>query len=159
MNLYRTIYTGLTAGAIAAIITVGISLPLKSPNDVIFNSASVGISVLILGGVNGLAWYWSSPENWLNRRYIMSSVALLVIALIVAFGAQTQFDNAIRFTVPLALIAVLGTVVLTPLISSKRNNGIWLNAVLIVFALTISALTASQGDQESGILSLPPPPP
>jgi|TARA_B100000586_G_C19799943_1_gene297686 hypothetical protein len=88
----------------------------------------------------------------------MSSVALLVIALIVAFGAQTQFDNAIRFTVPLALIAVLGTVVLTPLISSKRNNGIWLNAVLIVFALTISALTASQGDQESGILSLPPPP-
>ena len=158
MNLCRTIYLGLTAGGIVAIITVGVSIPLKSPNDLIFNSASIGICVLILGGVNGLIWSWSSSENWLNRRYIMSSLALLVIAMIVAFGAQMQFDNAIRFTVPLALIAVPGTIVLTPVINSKLNDRIWLNAMFIVFAVTVSALTASHGDQESGILSLPPPP-
>ena len=146
------------AGAIASMVAIGASLPLESPDDIIFNSASVGFSVLLMGGVNGVLWHWSLPEKWFNRRYLLTSVGLVAASLAVATGAQTQFDNAIEYTVPLALIGSVGTVVLTAFIGTRPRFGIWLQGFLVVIAVALSIGLAGQGDQESGSLSLPPPP-
>ncbi|MCH7983410.1 MAG: hypothetical protein J4O01_09730 [Chloroflexi bacterium] len=161
--LYRNVIAGLGAGAVAAIVAILISLPLKSPDDILFNTASVGIATLGIGAVNGLLWHWSAVNLPLNRRYVFTSLGLLTVALAVAAGAQTQFDSAVAFTVPLALLAVLITVVATPFVAINRRAGLWFakpwtSAVLIVVAVALSLALAGQGDQESGSLSLPPPP-
>ena len=161
--LYRTVIAGLGAGAVAAIVAILISLPLKSPDDILFNTASVGIATLGIGAVNGLLWHWSAVNLPLNRRYVFTSLGLLTVALAVAAGAQTQFDSAVAFTVPLALLAVLITVVATPFVAANRRAVLWfakpwMSAVLIVVAVALSLALAGQGDQESGSLSLPPPP-
>ena len=157
MLLYRHIYSGIVAGAIAAMVAIGASLPLESPDDIVLNSASVGFAVLLMGGVNGILWHWSRTERWLNRRYSLTSVALVAASLAVAIGAQTQFDNAVEYTVPLALIGSIGTVVLTPYIATRPRSGTWLQGFLVVIAVATSIGLAGQGDQESGSLSLPPP--
>ena len=46
MSIYRNIYAGLGAGSVAAIVVVLISLPLNSPDDILFNSASVGFMAI-----------------------------------------------------------------------------------------------------------------
>jgi hypothetical protein len=158
MSLYRNIYTGLTAGAIAALVAIGASIPLISPDDALFNSASVGFAILAMGAVNGILWNWADPERWLNRRYLLTSIALLFVALGIAGSVQTQLDNATEFTIPLAMIGVVATLILTPLLNSNEKTEIWRNGFLALIAVVVSIALAGQGDQESGSLSLPPPP-
>ena len=75
-----------------------------------------------------------------------------------ALAAQTQFDNAVEFTVALALISVVINVVGTPFAAQSSRIGIWPYGALVVVAVVLSISLAGQGDQESGSLSLPPPP-
>ena len=128
--LYRNLTAGLGAGAVAAIVVILISLPLKSPDDILFNTASVGFATLGIGAVNGLLWHWSAVNLPLNRRYVFTSLGLLIVALAVAAGAQTQFDSAVAFTVPLALLAVLIIVVATPFVAINRRAGLWFGKTL-----------------------------
>ncbi len=160
--LYRNVTAGLGAGAAAAIVVILVSLPLKSPDDIIFNTLSVGFATLAIGAVNGLLWHWAAADLLQKRRYVFTSLGLLVVALAAAAGAQTQFDSAVAFTVPLALLAVLIIVIATPFVAVNRSAGLWIGkpwtrAVLIVVAVALSLALAGQGDQESGSLSLPPP--
>ena len=162
-SLYRNVTAGLGAGAVAAIAAVAVSLPLVSPDDILFNSASVGFAILAIGAVNGLFWHWSAVGHLLNRRYTSTSLGLLLVALAVAAAAQTQFDNAVEFTIPLALVAVLITVIATPFVAGNRRAALrfskpWVHLLLVVVAVALSLALAGQGDQESGSLSLPPPP-
>ena len=48
--------SGITAGSVAAIIAVLVSLPLRSPSDTLLNSASVALAALLAGVVAGLLW-------------------------------------------------------------------------------------------------------
>jgi hypothetical protein len=54
LNFYRNISAGLGVGSVAAIIAILISLPLESPDDIIFNAASVGLAAVGFGGLAGL---------------------------------------------------------------------------------------------------------
>ena len=47
---------GLIAGSIAAIVAALVSLPLRSPVDNVFNTATVAIASLFVGVVAGLVW-------------------------------------------------------------------------------------------------------
>jgi hypothetical protein len=158
MSIYRNIYSGLGAGSVGGIVAVLVSLPLKSPDDILFNSASVGFTAIGFGAVCGVSWHKSGAERLLNRRYLAASFGLLVAGLAIASAAQTQFDNAVEFAIPLALISVIIPVVGTPIAASSSRTGTWLNGVLVIVAIVLSVALAGQGDQESGSLSLPPPP-
>lgn len=158
MSIYRNIYAGLGAGSVAAIIAILVSLPLNSPDDILFNSVSVGFMAIGFGAVSGYAWHRSNGPGLLNRRYVAASLGLSVAALAVALAAQTQFDNAVEFTVPLALIPIVVSVVGTPFAARTSRFGIWFYGVLVIAAVILSISLVGQGDQESGSLSLPPPP-
>jgi len=158
MSIYRNIYAGLGAGSVAAIIVVLVSLPLKSPDDILFNSASVGFMSIGFGAVCGIAWHRSGSNRLLNRRYVAASLGISVAALAVALGAQTQLDNAVEFTVPLTLIAIVVSVVGTPFAARSARFGIWFYRFIVLVAVVLSISLVGQGDQESGSLSLPPPP-
>ena len=135
-----------------------ISLPLNSPDDILFNSASVGFMPIGFRAVCGIAWHRSGGNRFLNRRYVAASVGLSVAGLMVALAAQTQFDNAVEFTVPLCLISVVISVVGTPFAAQSSRIGNWPYGALVVVAVVLNISLAGQGDQESGSLSLPPPP-
>lgn len=158
MSFYRNISAGLGVGAIAAIVAISVSIPLESPDDIIFNSASVGFAALGYGGLTGLVWHWSKSDASVQRQYIASSFGLIVAALAVAVAAQTQFDDAVLFTVPLALISSLIPVFGTPIAARSEKFRNWNYLVVVILAVVLSIVLAGQGDQESGALSLPPVP-
>ncbi|HIF73201.1 MAG TPA: hypothetical protein EYQ61_11690 [Dehalococcoidia bacterium] len=157
MNFYRSISAGLGVGSIAAIIAILISLPLKSPDDILFNAASVGFAAVGFGGLAGLSWHWSQRDLAVGRQYLASSIGMIVAALAVAAAAGLQFEDALVFTVPLALISSIIPIVGTPIAakSEKFRNCNYL--LLVAIAVAMSIALAGQGDQESGSLSLPPP--
>ena len=84
MVFYRNISAGLGVGSVAAVIAVLVSLPLESPDDIIFNSASVGFAAIGFGGLTGLAWHWSKSDVPVSRPYYASAIGLIVAALAVA---------------------------------------------------------------------------
>ena len=135
-----------------------ISLPLNSPDDILFNSASVGFMAIGFGAVSGIARHRSDGNRFLYRRYVAASVGLSVAGLMVALAAQTQFDNAVEFTVPLALISFVISVVGTPFTAQSSRIGNWPYGAHEVVAVVLNISLSGQGDQESGSLSLPPPP-
>ena len=157
MSIYKKLYAGLGAGAVAAIIAVLTSLPLQSPDDIVFNAAAVGFASLIVGAVSGLIWYWTTDDGAINRAYIVGSTVLVILVLVIASLAQTQFDDAVLFTVPLAIIVAVVSAIGTPFVDSNERLGNWSTGILIVVAIGLSLALAGQGDQESGSLSLPPP--
>ena len=152
---------GLTAGAVAAIIAALVSLPLHSPVDSVFNSATVTVAALVVGLITGLLWMrLSGKVLW----YGVSMAGLFIVALVIAFAGNTQLDRMVSFMVPLAAIVVAVCALLTPLLSSyfsKPDLG-WkswaLASVAVVAALAVGFGLITQGDAESGELSLPPPP-
>ena len=135
-----------------------ISLPLKSPDDIIFNAASVGFGSLAVGVATGIVWHWSGGARLTDRRYLSGAIAVMAIALAIAAGAQTQFDNAVQFTVPVAVITAVIAVIGTPVVAMNERIGIWTSGLLVIVAVALSLALAGQADQESGSLSLPPPP-
>jgi hypothetical protein len=151
---------GLTAGAIAAIIAALVSLPLHSPVDSLFNSATVAVVAIVVGGISGLLWTWLSTRLVL---FLAALAGLFVIALVIAFVGNTQLDRMVSYMVPLAAIVVIVCAVLTPLLASfflKPALGLlkWSPVVAVIVALVVGFALITQGDAESGELALPPPP-
>ena len=151
---------GLTAGAIAAVIAALVSLPLHAPVDSVFNSATVAVAALVVGVISGFLWSrFSDRLLW----FLTGLGAIFILALIIAFAGNTQLDRMVSYMVPLAAIVVVVCAVLTPLLASfflKPTLGLlkWTPAVAVVIALIVGFGLVTQGDAESGELSLPPRP-
>ena len=151
---------GLTAGAIAAVIAALVSLPLHSPVNSAFNSATVAVAALVVGGIAGLLWSRLSDRLlW----FLVALAGLFIIALVIAFAGDTQLDRMVSYMVPLAAIVVVICAVLTPLLASfflKTTVGLlkWTPAIAVVIALVVGFGLITQGDAESGELTLPPRP-
>ena len=137
------------------------SLPLHSPVDSAFNSATVAVACLVLGLIAGALW-----SRLGERPLLIFGVlgALFVIVLVVAFVGNTLLDRFLSFVLPLAAIAFVVCALLTPLLSSyfsKPDLG-WKSwgpaGVSVVVALVVGFALITQGDAESGELALPPPP-
>ena len=151
---------GLTAGAIAAVIVALVSLPLHSPVDSVFNSATVSIAAIAVGLIAGLLWMRLSERiMW----YGISLAGLFIIVLAAALAGESVLDRLASFTIPLAAIAIIVCAVLTPLLASffvRPELGLlkWLPVPALIVALVLGFGLITQGDAESGDLALPPPP-
>ena len=146
----------LIAASIAAIAAVLLSLPLRSPHDTLINSATVAIATLIAGAFAGLVWdRLSESANRLRNFVIAMAVALAVVAVALV-ALETQLERSFSFGLPLAVVAFVGTAVLTvglDRVAALRR--LWAPAVAVVAALAVGAALAGQGDAESGRLELP----
>lgn len=148
---------GLVAGSIAAIIAVLVSLPLHSPVDSAFNSATVAVACLVLGAIAGVLW------NRMGERPLVVNgvlVVLFVLVLVVAFVGNSFLDRFFSFVLPLAAIAFVACIAFTPLMASYFSRPDlgwkgWTPVVPVVIALVLGFALVTQGDAESGELSLP----
>ncbi len=150
---------GITAGSVAAIIAVFVSLPLRSPTDTLLNSASVALACLLSGLVAGLLWMALQRFQRPMIYFLVAWSALFLPAAIavVLFG-RSQLDHFVAFAVPLAAIAYVVTGLVTVALAHWVPGLRWWQAgAAIVVALGIGIGLVNQTDQESGRLELPPP--
>ena len=158
MTVLKDIYAGLSAGAVAAIIAVFVSIPLESPDDIRLNSATVGLAALFVGTVSGGLWRLSGSVYEATRRFWLYSAMLGIVILFAAVLAESQLDDALIFTIPLAIIVAICSIFFTSVFATKAQYGNWSGIALVIVAVVLSIALAGLGDQKSGELALPPPP-
>lgn len=145
---------GLTAGAIIAIVAVLVSLPLHSPLDNVFNSATVAIATLTVGAFAGLWWGWRRTGPALYAATLAAALAATVVLLLVG---GLWLERLASFGIPMAVIAFVGAGILTPVarrIPARWTT--WAAVVAVVVALALGISLAGQGDAPSGKLTIPP---
>ena len=54
---------GITAGSISAVVAAIVSLPLRSPDDILMNSATVVIGALLAGLSAGIVWRFLAGQG------------------------------------------------------------------------------------------------
>jgi polyisoprenoid-binding protein YceI len=150
---------GLMGGAIAAVLAALISLPLDSPDDLFFNTATVTIGALILGLASGLLW--AVLEQRISGRQIYVAAAVVAfgaVVIVAAVSEQVAFSGSIKFILPLAALAFIIAVPVPPILSAVTVPQSWRLAgapVTVVAALGLGFGLAGMGDSPSGHLSLP----
>lgn len=151
--------SGVTAGSVAAIMAVFVSLPLRSPSDTLLNSASVALACLLAGLVAGLIWLAVGRSQRRTVWFLAAWTVLFVPAAIaVVLYGRSQLDHFVAFAAPLAVIAYVVTGALTVSIPRYLPRLRWWQAgIVVVAALAFGIGLVNQSDQESGRLELPPP--
>ena len=148
---------GIIAGSIAAVVAALVSLPLRSPDDILLNSATVVVGSLLAGIAAGVVWRIFARHREPILRFSLIWSICFTLAALVAVGGETQLDNFTTFVLPLAAIVFFLTGLLTVLLERTTLVRLrWLPAAAVVVALAIGIGLAGQGDEESGRLELPP---
>lgn len=155
-------FAGLTAGGIATILAALLSLPLVSPHDGLFNSASVALAGLGVSALAGIVGRLAGRREGRAGARLFARIWLpLAIGLTGAalYGmAASGLENYGAFT--LALAAVLfggaggGALLLR---RSAPALPWWVALPVIILALTLGWAWRESGDQPGGGLELPPP--
>ena len=153
-----TAAAGLLAGSVAAIAAVAVSIPLESPSDAYFNSASVSIASLGAGLGAGLLWRILSVSGRNRLMYFNVVMGILsVIVIAAALAMDTYLERSTSFILPLAALS-LGTIWVLTLVLMRMGRALpWrLAFATAAIALALGVALAGQGDQEDGRLELPP---
>ena len=147
---------GLIAGSIAAIVAALVSLPLHSPVDNVFNTASVAAASLLVGVAAGLVWGKLAASQ---RRVMYYTTALaLGFVGVVALAAvgEIWLERMLSFSVPLAVISFAVSGVVAPSLGRvSLTASHWPATALLIAAAVIGIGLVGQGDAESGDLTLP----
>jgi polyisoprenoid-binding protein YceI len=153
-DAWPPLVAGLVGGAIAAIVAAVVSLPLRSPDEIVANSLSVVLAALALGCVSGLLW----------RRIRVSHSALVIFGgtmaggFVVAMAAVTLADrvllnNFIPYAAPLAAVIFITLGFLVPLLAGVTAP-VWIAAIPVVIAIGLGIGLFGRGNVASGELGL-----
>ena len=148
----------IVAGSIAAVVAALVSLPLRSPDDILLNSATVVIGALLAGIASGVIWRLLSGHRRRPLLFLLCGcLGFGLIALLAAAG-ETQLDHFAAFVLPLGAIVVFADRIVDPMAwrAGPCRGPKWLPVAALVVALAVGIGLAGQGDEESGKLELPP---
>ena len=151
------IRTGLLAGSAAAVVATLVSLPLHSPTDTLFNSATVTLGSLAAGLASGVIWKGLSRYTVRARIFAAAWALGLGLAAAAAVAGEAQLERSVSFVVPLAIIVFAITGISAATLSrSSFTNRWWLTTLALLVAVGVGIGLMGQGDQKSGRLTLPP---
>ena len=158
-RLARLLLAGLAAGGLAAVAAALLSLPLRSPDDVFLNSATVTVGALLIGVAAGLhLWWWGEGTAAVRTlRLTLAGLFAVVLAgsLLLDLTPSAPLAGLTRFAVPLAAVICLIVGLLTPLLARPALRPAWTGAVSVLLALGLGLALVGQRDGESGALRLP----
>ena len=148
---------GVIASSIASVVAALVSLPLRSPDDILLNSPTVMVATVIAGVVAGLLW--RALADSARRRSLFAALWALGFVFVVLFAVagEIQLDRSVSFIVSLAAIVfpLIGT--LTVILARRGIAGRWwVTAAVLAIAVGVGIGLASQGDEKSGRVELPP---
>lgn len=148
------ILAGVLAGAVGAIVAAIVSIPLRSPDDLIGNSASVTLGALAVGIASGVYWRRVHDQADASRKLWMFAAvgfgAAVVLFVILEVAVLSRFAS---FGIPLAAIIFGSVALLTPIFTTMRMPT-WIPLVAVVVAFIVGGLLAGYGDAASGDLAL-----
>ena len=151
---------GLVAGSVAAVAASLVSLPLRSPNDLLFNSVTVSVAAIALGIAAGAAWSRLTETRRPTLYFSLLLAAVLILFGLTALLSETFLERSFTFSVPPAATAVVLVGVIVPLLdrrATKPNR--WAALAVLGVAAGVGVGLVGQGNEESGELSLPLPSP
>ena len=151
------VQAGLTGGAVAGIAGVLVNLPLESPSDSFFNSATVMVGALVTGLAVGI-WGRLLGEGHVRRAPFWSGIVFLMgLATIIAVVGESQLERSVSYIAPLAAIVIGLSAGLLLLLERLRRPFPWkATLALTILVVGLGIGLAGYGDQESGRLELPP---
>ncbi|PKB80633.1 MAG: hypothetical protein BZY88_08270 [SAR202 cluster bacterium Io17-Chloro-G9] len=148
---------GIAAGSISAVVAAIVSLPLRSPDDILLNSATVVMGALLTGFSAGVVWRFLAGNSRAILIFAILGVAAFAITAVVSLAAETQLDHFAAFVLPLGGIVFLLTGLQIPLFHRIAiPAGWWTVSAALAIALAVGAGLAGQGDGKTGKLVIPP---
>ena len=82
-----------------------LSLPLRSPSDSLFNTASVVAGVLALSVASGAWRQWVWARLHAPRWFVGGHLLGFIVWVAIAVALESQLERMISFTVPIAGLA------------------------------------------------------
>ena len=147
---------GLIAGSVAALVASLVSLPLRSPLDLAFNTLTITLASLVVGMASGLLWKILADNPRRPPYYAGGLAAAFVVVAVVALVGNMWLERFAAFTIPLAAIVFALSGILAPVVGGISGAAVrGLAVVLLIASVGLGVGLASQGDTESGELSLP----
>ena len=147
---------GLIAGSVAALVASLVSLPLRSPLDLAFNTLTITLASLVVGMASGLLWKTLADNPRRPLYYAGGLAAAFVVVAVVALVGNMWLERFAAFTIPLAAIVFALSGILAPVVGGISGAAVrGLAVVLLIASVGLGVGLASQGDTESGELSLP----
>lgn len=151
---------GLIAGSVAAVAASLVSLPLHSPNDLLFNSVTVSVAAIALGIAAGVAWSRMAGTKRPTLYFSLLLAAGLVLFALTSLLLDAFLERSFTFSVPPAATAVVLVGVIVPFLDrGTPGPNRWAALVALGVAAAVGIGLVGQGDGESGQLSLPLPSP
>ena len=148
---------GIIAGSISSVLAALVSLPLRSPDDILLNSGTVAMGTTLVGLAAGLLWRFLAGRESRPAMFTVLWVTGFALTTLIVVVGETQLDHILAFVLPLAAIVFPLTGVLTILLARMRIvRRWWVASAAVLIALAVGILLAGYGDQESGALELPP---
>lgn len=145
---------GLVAGSIAAIVAALVSLPLRSPDEIVANSLSVVIGPLVLGLTAGMLWRRLRAADNAHKAYGWTMAGGFVATMMAASLVDIFFlDNVAPYAAPLTAIIFLTLGFLVPLLAGVTAP-LWVAAIPVLVALGLGVGLLGRGNVASGELSL-----
>ena len=165
-SFYDRMLPASAASIIGAAAATAASLPLRSPDDLFANAASVAVASVVGAAVLGLVWaflgsYRPTRQLFAFLAFNIAAFLATVTAAVIAERVE-DLSNVASFTAPLAGIVLAVASVGTPIARrycpvNWSRYAVPLLAVALVVAgvlLTVNEI----GFNEPPSLSLPPPP-
>jgi polyisoprenoid-binding protein YceI len=159
----RSLVAGLAAGAVAALLASLLSLPLESPDDSYFNTATITLGAIVAGLGAGILWRQVQRHHNPLRDFLLGIVAaglvVTAVTMIVQILPNAPFEGFAGFVLPLAGLVFGVVLLLTPVLDRILTRPVWLasaTGAAVLAAAVVGLGLAGQGDAESGRLSLPP---
>lgn len=151
---------GIIAGSVAAVAASLVSLPLHSPNDLLFNSATVSVAAIALGIAAGAAWSRLADTKRPTLYFALLLGAGLILFALTSLLLDALLERTFTFSVPPAATAVVLVGVVVPLLDRGAVvPNLWTTLAALGVAAVVGIGLAGQGDEESGELALPLPSP
>lgn len=144
----------LIACAIGGVLAILLSLPLHSPDDVFFNSASVAIGAMCAGLGAGVLWRMFGQAPGRVRRFEITMAVMFALVAVLLLAGDSVLDRTASFGVPLAAV-VLGTIAAgTPALATRRLPS-WAGVAALVPLLALGGALVQQRDARPVALALP----
>lgn len=165
-SLYDRMLPASAAGMMGAAGATAASLPLRSPDDLFANAASVAIVSVVGATVLGFVWVYIgrfAPRQPLTVWFAFCAASFVATVIAAAVAERVgELSNVTSFTAPLAGVMLGISAVVTP-IAQRYFTVQWLRFAvpLVAVALIVAGimLTVNEvGFNEPPSLSLPPPP-
>jgi len=111
-------FGGLLPGGVAAVLASLVSLPLESPDDLVFNTATVTIGALAVGLGLGALRLGLDGRSYVREAYVGVAVAAFAAVALAAVAGEAFLSGSIEFVWPLAAIVFAVAGPLTPLMTA-----------------------------------------